>query len=186
MPRDLDTATQAQVVAGTVTLAFFLEITFNTGTYYLSTLPNNFTWNSQTWVGTGGFGQVGQIAEGTDIKAYGTSVTLSGIDPTILADCLNDIQLGAAAVLYVGFFNTGTLTLVAAPTCIFSGQVAEPSIQAGGDTVAITLNLESPMLRLQRGSFRRYTTADQHIDNPGDTAFDWVPELNFLALNWGS
>jgi hypothetical protein len=185
MPRNLDTATQGQLTAGTVTLAFFLQVTFNTGTYYLCTLPNNFSWNSQSWVGTGSLGQVGQISEGTDIKAYGTSVTLSGIDPTLLADCLNDIQLGAQALLYLGFFNTGTMTLVTNPTCVFSGQVDQPSIQCGPDSVAITLNLESPMIRLQRGSFRRYTTADQHIDNPGDTGFDWVPELNFLAENWG-
>lgn len=184
MPRNLDSPTQQQLQANQIYLAFLLQITFTTGTYYLCTLPNNLSWNDQTWVGTGSLGQVGEIAEGTNIQAYGTSVTLSGIDPTLLADCLSDIQIGAAAILYVAFF-TPSMALVTAPTCVFSGQVDKPGIQCGAESVAITLNLESPMIRLQRGSFRRYTTPDQHIDHPGDTGFDWVPSLNFLALQWG-
>lgn len=185
MPRNLDTATQSQVQSTGVTLAFFLQIVFTTGTYYLSTLPNNFAWGGNTWVGTGSFGSVGQFTEGTDIKAYGTSVTLSGIDPVLLGDCLSDIQIGAPAVLYLGFFNLASMTLVTTPTCVFSGQVDKPSIAAGAQTVSITVNLESYMIRLQRGSFRRCTAADQHIDHPGDTGFDWVPSLNFMALKWG-
>lgn len=184
MPRDLDTPTQGQVTSLAVTVGFLLQITFNTGVYYLCTLPNNLSWNNQTWVGTGSFGSVGQIAEGSNIQAYGTTVTLSGIDPTLLADSLNDIQIGAPALLYLAFFNSSN-SLVTNPTCVFSGLVDKPSIQCGSDTVSIGINLESPMIRLQRGSFRRYTAADQHINNPGDTGFNWVPSLNFLALRWG-
>jgi len=183
MPRNLDTTTKAQVKAGSVTLTFLLQITFKTGTYYLSTLPNNLSWNGQTWVGTGSLGSVGTIPEGSDIQAYGTTVTLSGIDPVLLADSLNDIQIGAQASLYLAFLNNGSL--LTTPTCIFAGQVDKPRIQCGAESVSITLNLESPMIRLQRGSFRRYTAADQHIDHPGDSGFDWVPSLSFMALKWG-
>jgi hypothetical protein len=183
MPRNLDSATKSQLQSLSVTLAFLLQVTFKTGTYYLCTLPNNLSWNGQTWVGTGSLGSVGQISEGTDVQAYGTSVTLSGIDPALLADSLDEIQIGAQATLYLAFLNGGAL--VTDPTCIFSGQVDKPSIQCGAETISITLNLESPMIRLQRGSFRRYTSADQHIDHPGDTGFDWVPSLNFMALKWG-
>jgi hypothetical protein len=185
MPRSLDSTTQGQVQANAVYIAFFVQITFNTGTYYLSTLPCNFVWGGQTWLGTGSFGQVGQISEGTDIQAYGTSITLSGIDQAILADCLNDIQIGAQAIVYLGFFNPTTFTLMATPTCVFSGLVDEPTLAPNMETVSITLNLESPMIRLQRGSFRRYTPADQHIDYPTDTGFDGVAALNFNALKWG-
>jgi hypothetical protein len=185
MPRNLDSTTQSQVQANAVYIAFFLQITFSTGTYYLSTLPNNFSWGGQTWLGSGSFGHVGQISEGTDIQAYGTSVTLSGVDPVIVADCLNEIVTGATAILYLGFFSASSLTLVATPTCVFSGMVDESTAAPGLDTSTITINLESLMIRLQRGSFRRYTSADQHIDNPGDTGFDSVPALNFMAVRWG-
>jgi hypothetical protein len=184
MPRNLDSATQAQTTAPKISTAFLLQITFKTGTYYLCTLPTSLSWNGQTWIGTGSLGQVGQISEGTEVQAYGTTVTLSGIDSTLLADSLSDIQIGAQASLYVAFFDSNN-SLVTAPTCIFAGVVDQPSIQCGADTVSISLDLESEMIRLQRGSFRRFTSADQHIDAPGDTGFDWVPSLNFLALNWG-
>jgi hypothetical protein len=184
MPRNLDTATTQQLTSNAISPALFLSITFKTGTSYVSTLPFNLSWNGHTWLGVGDLGQVGVITEGTDVQAYGVSVTLSGIDSTLLADSLDDIQVGLPAILYLAFLNSSG-ALITTPTCIFSGQVDKPQIQCGADTVAITLNLESPMIRLQRGSYRRYTSADQHIDHPGDTAFDWVPSLNFCALRWG-
>ena len=185
MPRQLDSATISEIGSNQVSLCYLLQITFTTGTVYLTSAPVNLSWNGQTWLGLGSLSSVGPIAEGSDIQAYGCTVTLSGIDPVLIADSLNDIQIGAAATLYVGFL-TPAMALVTAPTIIFAGQVDEPTISYGAETVTISLNLESPLIRLQRGSFRRLTAADQRINYPGDSGFDWVPSLNFMALRWGS
>ena len=69
---------------------------------------------------------------------------------------------------------------------VFSGQVDEPSITTGTDTVSITLSLESPMINHERASQRRYTANDQHANGyPDDIAFNWVELLNDIALQWG-
>lgn len=185
MPRDIDSTTQTQTSTNDIRIGFLLEITFKSQTSYLSTLPYNLSWNGQTWLGLGSFGQIGEVTEGVDVEAYGTTVSLSGIDVTLLGESLSDIKLGAPALLYLMFFD-GAGNILGTPTIVFGGQVDKPSIVGGPDTVTITLNLETEMINLQRSQMRRLTSADQKIDFPNDISFDWVPQLNFLALKWGT
>lgn len=185
MPRLIDTTTATELASNQVRIACFLEITFKSQTCYISTLPYSIAWNGHVWTGTGSMGQVSALTEGVDLQAYGTTVSLSGIDANLLNECLSDIQLAAPAVLYL-FFIDGFGNIVGNPTVVFGGQVDRPSVNAGPTTITISLNLESEMINLQRGQMRRLTNADQHIDYPDDTAFTWVPLLNFLALKWGT
>jgi hypothetical protein len=185
VPRGIDSTTQTVIASNAIRIAFFLQINFKSEISYLSTLPCNIAWNGHTWLGVGSLGTISPVTEGTDIQAYGTSVTLSGIDASLLTESMTDIQLGAPAILYMVLFD-GTGTILGTPTIVFSGQVDKPSVTAGPDTISITLNLESEMINLQRGQMRRLTNADQHIDFPTDTAFTWVPLLNFMALKWGT
>jgi hypothetical protein len=185
VPRDLDTATATEITSNAIRLALLLEITFKSQTCYVSTLPFNLNWNGVTWVGVGSLGQIGGITEATDVQAYGTSVSLSGIDANLLNECMTDIQLAAPAILYMAFFDAGG-NILGMPTVAFAGQVDKPQVSAGPTTITISLNLESEMINLQRGQMRRLTNADQHIDYPDDTAFTWVPLLNFMALKWGT
>jgi hypothetical protein len=130
----------------------------------------------------GSLGAVGEIQESTEIKADGTSVQLSGIDPALLNESLNDIQLGAPATLWLGIFSEGAV-LAAYP--IFVGTVDKPQIPIGPDTISIQLALETRMANLQRASNRRYTAADQRSYYPSDTGFNWVETLNDISLIWG-
>jgi hypothetical protein len=185
MPRLIDSATQGELTSNAVRLACLLEITFKSQTCYVSTLPYNIEWDGQLWKGTGSLGQVSTISEGTDVQAYGTSVSLSGIDANLLNECMTDIQLAAPATLYLCFLDPAG-NILGTPTVVFGGQVDKPAVQAGPTTISISLNLESEMINLQRGQMRRLTTADQHIDFPDDTAFQFVNLLNFLAMKWGN
>ena len=184
MPRNIDAPNQAQLQSNNLAIAFFAQIAFKSEIAYASTLPFDLNWNGHLWKGTGSLSKIGQITEGTDVQAYGTVLTLSGIDASLLNECLTDIQIGASATVWMVTFDASG-NIIGAPTIVFSGQVDEPSIDGGTSTVSISLNLESPMINLGRGHFRRLTSADQHIDFPDDTAFSWVPQLSFLALRWG-
>ncbi|MBB6144709.1 hypothetical protein HNQ77_002665 [Silvibacterium bohemicum] len=185
MPRNVDTLNQAQLVSNQVSIAFLLQITFKSQTVYVSSTPFNLAWNGQTWLGVGDLASLSTVNEGTDIQAYGTSVTLSGIDPNLLKESLTDIQLGATANLYLAFLDPNN-NIIGTPTCMFGGWVDQPSITPGVDSITISLALESSMINLQRGQMRRLTNADQQIDFPTDISMIWVPQLNFLALKWGT
>lgn len=137
-----------------------------------------------TYLGVGSLGSIGDINEGVEVKADGTTVTLSGIDPTLLNDCLADIQLGAPATLWFALFSNGAI--VGKPYPLFVGTVDRPTIPIGSDTISITLALENRMANLQRPSNRRYTAGDQMYYYPTDSGFNWIETLNDVSLVWGS
>lgn len=183
MPRDLSSGMQAAVVTNRISLAILAILTFKSKTEYVWSGVGNLVYAGNTYLGVGSLGSVGAITESTDVHAYGTTVALSGIDPTLLGECLTDIKLGAPAVLLLALLDSSG-NILGTPQTIFSGQVDKPSIEPGVKEVAISLALESKLTNLSRASNRRYTSADQQLYYPGDGFFNWVEQLNDIALKW--
>ena len=96
---------------------------------------------------------------------------------------MDDIQLGASAKLWFALLSQGTI--IGAPYQAFSGLADQPTVSEGGDTISITLALETRMTNLQRPRMSRYSSADQRILYPTDSFFFYVPQLNDVALVWG-
>jgi hypothetical protein len=74
-----------------------------------------------------------------------------------------------------------------APTLNDGGQLAvdKPHISTGATTITVSLALENRLANLQRASARLWTAADQNIEYPTDSAFNWVEVLNDISLRWG-
>jgi hypothetical protein len=79
MSRNLDPTLAASLSAGVIQPVLFVQITFNSGTEYVWSGIGDFDFNGHTFSGVGNLGSIGPIAEGSSVKADGTSVTLSGI-----------------------------------------------------------------------------------------------------------
>ncbi|HEV2324565.1 MAG TPA: hypothetical protein VGS10_11500 [Terracidiphilus sp.] len=180
--RNLPTPMIAQITSNEVMPVVLADLAFKSGTVYVWSGLGSVVCNGHTYVGVGSLGQVGDIKEGVQVKADGTSVSLSGIDPTILNDCLDDIQLGAPATLWLGILSNGVIT---ATYPMYVGTVDKPSLPISPDTLTISLAIENKMLNLQRPTMRRYTSSDQNYYFPSDTGFHWVEIDNDLALIWG-
>ncbi len=159
-------------------------LTFKSATRYVWSGIGTLVYGANAYLGVGSLGSIGVISESTDVKADGTSLTLSGIDPTFLGESMTDIQLGAPAKIWFGLMTNGAL--IGAPYLLFSGTVDQPSVQMGAETISISLKLENRLVDLQRPSMRRYTSADQRLYFPTDTAFGWVEILSDQSLIWGS
>ncbi|WP_263377694.1 hypothetical protein [Granulicella paludicola] len=185
MSRALDPALAAALSAGVIVPAILLMLTFKSGTRYVWSGVGNLVYDAQTYLGVGSLGSIGTIIEGTEVKADGTSVKLSGIDPVLQGECLTDIQLGAPAKIWFALFSEGT-TLIGAPYLLFAGAVDKPTVIASPGEVTISLALENSLINLQRANQRRYTSADQREVYPTDTAFGWVEQLQDQALSWGA
>lgn len=183
MPRNLHSDMQAALDAGVIVPAIMAQITFRTGTQYIWSGIGDLVYDAHTFQGVGSLGTIGVIAEGTEVKADGTTVELSGIDPTLYNDCLDEIQLGAPAKVWFALLSEGVV--IGAPYLLFAGQVDKPTFSTGPDAITISLALENKLTNLQRASARRYTAADQHILYPDDIAFNWVELLSDMALVWG-
>jgi hypothetical protein len=180
--RNLSSAAVGQLTASQLYPALLVDITFLTGVYHAWTGVGNYSCNGNTYIGVGDLGKLGEISEGTDVNANGTSITLSGIDNTLLADALSEVGALLPVTATLAFF-TPSIALVASQV-IFQGVVDKPTIKIGTDTSTITLNLETRMLLLQRGTQRMWTQADQALDYPLDTAFRLVSALQNAAYAW--
>lgn len=183
MSRDLDSSLAAALSNGAIMPAFLLQLTFASETVAAWTGIGTLVYDTVSYLGVGSLGNISMISEGSDVRADGTVVTLSGVDPSYLTEALTDIQLGAPAKVYFGLLSNGAL--IGAPYLVFSGTVDKPSIKVGTDKITISLALENRLVNLQRASQRRYTAADQHLAFPTDIGLNWVEILNDIAVKWG-
>ena len=183
--RNLDPTFKAGLNAPVIEPVLFSLLTFRSQTCYLCSAGFNIGWNGQVWTGLGTFGGISSVVEGTEVKADGISLTLSGIDNNILAECEADILPLAPASCWLGLMLQGGM--VGVPYRFFNGVVDAPVISTTPTEATITLKLESRIALLNRPSQRRYTTADQHANGfPDDIGFSWVEKLSDMALRFGS
>jgi hypothetical protein len=184
MPRAIDSSMLGGLLSNAIDPAFLVDLTFTNGPAHVWSGRGDLVWNGATYTGVGSLGAIGDVVEGTDVRADGTTIALSGIDSALMNDCLADIQIGAPATIWFALISAGAV--LGAPYPLFVGVVDKPTIQIGPDTIAISLALESRMAMLQRPTARRYTAADQNVRYPDDSAFNWVEILNDIALRWGN
>jgi hypothetical protein len=183
MPRDLPSPMITAVTSNLAAPCILVDLTLATGVQHVWSGVGSLLYGGNTYLGVGSLGQIGDVTEGSDVKADGTTITLSGIDATLLNDCLLEIQLGAPVTVWFAVFQNGGI--LGAPYPLFVGTVDQPVVPISPDTIAITLKLESRMANLQRPSNRRYTASDQTYYFPTDSGFNWVETLNDIALVWG-
>lgn len=184
MPRNLSPAMLTALQSGILYPAIFVNLGFASGTAYIWSGIGNYTWNGNTYVGVGDLGQISVIEEGATVEAKGISVTLSGIDSTMLADALQESQLGLPATIYIALYTGPGGTIIADPLTAWSGFTDQPEIVLTGPTAEITLRLESVLLELNKPVDRRYTLQDQQVQAPGDIAFQFVPSLQEISFVW--
>lgn len=180
--RNLSTAMSAAITARLVQPAILAQLTFKSGTVYVWIGRGDLVWNGNTFKGVGNLGGIGTITETTTVQAAGTSVSLSGVDPTLYADCVSDIVTGKPAKIWLACLNGNT---VIDALLMFSGLIDIPTVTEGPDDIAISLALENRLTNLQRASRKLYTSSEQRRKYPNDSGFDYVEVLQDTANLWG-
>ena len=183
MPRNLTTGMLSALTSPGFSPAFFVSLTFSTGTAYLWSGVGTISWNGQSWLGLGSLLSVGLSEDGSTIEARGMSITLSGIDSTLLSDCLNDIQLGLPATIWLAAMSGGAP--VANPFILWSGAMDRPTVEISADTAKITLNLENLLVSMNVPVDRRYTQVDQQELYPGDDGLNFAQSIQECTIFWG-
>lgn len=155
--------------------------------------------NTTSWAGVlvSGFAQCtipGYIGTtSVDVSFLGLAVYYDGAPLTktsLLYEALNDVRVGGRAILRFGLLNAAG-AIVGAPFPVYDGLVDEPTIDddpaglRGAPGVKIVLALENRLRNHARAGGRRYTAADQKLDWPLDSGFNWVEILNEISLRWG-
>lgn len=183
MTRSLDSAQAAAILASHFSGIAFVQLDFATP-IYLSTLPYSFNWNGKTWVGAGNLGSISPLGENADLQAQGVSLTLAGIDPTLISVALSEQYQGKACKIWFSPLNPDNGQLVGSPLQIFNGRIDTMNIEAG-DTATITLTAESKLVDFFRPRISRFNHADQQSKYPTDRGFQYIAEMVSKQITWG-
>jgi hypothetical protein len=115
----------------------------------------------------------------------GATLTLSGVDPNVLALVDTLSVRGAAAILYELLFDQTGSALLSAKVALRGRCDRMPIEDEIGGNSTVTLNIEGSVRGLGRRSGRMRTDADQRLIVGSDGGFKQVAYAGEITLNWG-
>ena len=190
MSRTVPAALLTALDSDEIEVFYAVDLAFDSGNMRLWTGYGDKTINSQTYTGTGDLLNIDGLEEVSDLSARGTTLTLSGLDTSIITYALTEEYQGRLVTIYWG---VGSETVE-----VFSGYMDKMTIQDGAESVTISLTVESRLIALERANIRRYTREshaavrqrkwedDGNTGSPAaDTFFDWTTQLQDKQIVWG-
>ena len=141
------------------------------------------TIGGETYTGTGNLLTIDGLEETSDLSARGTTLTLNGLDSTIISYALAEEYQGRSVTIYLGI---GSETVE-----IFSGYMDQMQVADSGDTSTIKLTVESKLIVLERPVVRRYTEQSHQAVRQSknlsgdDSFFRWLTKLQDKQITWG-
>ena len=190
MSRTVPAALLTALDGDEIEVFYAVDLAFDSGNIRLWTGYGDKTISSQTYTGSGNLLTIDGLEEVSDLSARGTTLTLNGLDSTIVSYALTEEYQGRLVTIYWG---VGSNTVE-----VFRGYMDKMTIQDAGETSTISLTVESRLIALERANVRRYTREshsavrlrkwldDGNSGTPAaDTFFDWTTQLQDKQIVWG-
>lgn len=179
MSRSVPSSILNALAGDTVEPFYAIEAQFTSGTVRMWTGYGDRTIEGNTYLGAGSLLSISGLDEVADLSAKSITVTLSGLDSTILSLALGEpYQRRKLRVLFGVRSSNDVVEL-------FSGSMNTMTIEDSGDTSTISVLVDSKLVELERASNRRYTSESQKSRYAGDTFFDYVAKLQDRQIIWG-
>lgn len=185
MARDLTAGFITEISAQQLQAALLAAFEFDSGTTRVWSGYGNVTWDGNTYTGVGDLGSVENITESEEIKANGTSVTLTGVPSAAVSLALLEDYQGRPAHIWFAVMDTAGV-IIDDPYEVFSGRMDVMELVDDGDNATLGISLESDLIDLQKSRERRYTPEDQKIEYPDDLGLDFVAFIQDAEITWGS
>lgn len=183
--RTFDSAIDDELDNAALKQLYFIQIDFDDGVLRLHTDLGSIDTLGFTWTGTGTLGSIGVIEERADRSAVGTTLTLSGLDATILAEALTQPHYGRAVTIYSGMRNILTGAMLSNPFEAFSGQIDQMIIDSG-ILKSITVTVESEWIMFDRSPLRWFSDSQLQMDFAGDLGFHFLAHMANLKITLGN
>ena len=182
MSRTVPAALLTALDSDEIEVFYAVDLAFDSGNVRLWTGYGDKTINSNTYSGTGDLLTIDGLEEASDLSARGTTLTLNGLDSTIINYALTEEYQGRLVTIYLG---VGSETVE-----VFSGYMDKMTIQDAAESATISLTVESRLIAFERPNIRRYTR-ESHAGvrtakglSGSDTFFDWVTKLQDKQIVW--
>lgn len=192
MTRTLDASIATAVTnnaAGTEILNWLslLKLELDSGTVFLNSGTQDFSFDGETWIGVGGMGSLSGVPEDTSMGKSQITATLSHIPLTGLPDFVdeftNNDPVGRNWTTYIAFLNADFTTK--AVLTMDSGFIGSPEIGESAEAGSIALTLLNETTRFGLVTFYRMTNQGQQSIWSGDEGFEFVTDTNLSEISWG-
>lgn len=177
------TAVTGEIVARTMAVA----LDFPSGVVRLNGSTVDVVISGNTFLGIGSLGAIGVIEEGAETRAYGLTVSLSGIPRDSVALALTQEYQGRPATVWELQLDANGLP-IGTPPVVFRGRMDQMSVTLG-DMAAVAIRLENRLADWERPRVRRYTDEEQKRLFPTDKGFEFITatvdkNIVWPASNW--
>jgi len=180
----LDTAIVNRLGADHQELFFAIKAEFDTSTIRLWTGMDDLTIGGATYTGAGDLLSISDVEETQELMSSGITLTLSGMDDTVLNYALTENYQNRPITLYLGYLAGSTNETVGTLT-LFKGRMISMSVNDNPDGSSVILDCENRLIDLNRPSNLRYTKDSQEFLFSGDKGFDRVASLQDKEIVWG-
>lgn len=193
MPRDLSNSLITDLESNVAEVVHFLEINYSGSTLEWSTASADLTWNSTTWTAIGGAITIDPLPESTGVNDQGASLTLSGVDQTIVSALLGNNFRGRNVNIWLVHLDD-TVSIIGSPIRMFRGfqnsnwQIEETRSHGDNKTVRVTTNIQSRLVdKKNPQGIQQNKNAHQnaHSDFSSDLFFEFIQNLPDKNLDWG-
>lgn len=182
MSRDISTTNLTEINSAHLHEVLLVKLEFDTPVYCHSGI-GTITFNSNDYLGVGQFGGVSNPTETEQLRPTSLTLSLSGIDSTLITEALDSGGYGDIVTIYTGYRQDDG-TLVDDPWITWKGFLEFASIRHGADN-AVTLTCQHDLAILNENDGARFTDEDQEVRFTGDTGFQYVTDMAGIKLVWG-
>jgi len=159
---------------------------FDSGNILVWSGIDDITIDSETYTGAGTLLAVSGFEETKEMKTNGITVSLSGMDETVLSYALSENFQNRKLIVHFGFLDGGTNEVKGVMNA-FTGRMTSMNISDDTTGSTVTVNAENRLIDLEKASMLRYNKESQKFVAGGttDTAFNRVLKLADQEVLWG-
>ena len=157
---------------------------FDSGNVRVWSGNNDATIEGETYLGAGSLISIGDIAETAELSSNGISITISGMDSTVLNLALTENYQNRKIIVLLGFLDGGT-DEVKGVLNAFTGRMVSMNILDSTDSSTIVINAENRLIDMKRPSKLRYTSDSQKFISSTDTSVNRVLQMMDKEVVWG-
>lgn len=182
-----------------IRMADFVRVTTPSATYRFATTPSALTIpavDSQPFDALGSLVKINDVARDIKSTANETTITLVGLDTSLLGWVLGQQVKGSLIEMWHGFFDTNGALITTGGTGglykFFTGYISSFSIseqwmeEAREYVGTITVSASSIQIILQNRTAGRYTNNNAwQFFNPSDTSMNRVPFIETINYAFG-
>lgn len=183
MTRFVSSINEAESAKSAVTVLTFVALDFASGMVRAHDGVGEFSFGGNTYYGIGRIGSVSSIIEDLDTIARPIELTISGLDPALVAIARDEVYQGRSVTIYDGRVDSQTYQLLDTPEEVWSGFMNKMPLDIGRKAGRIILKCEHEFRF--GASTLLYTNESARVRNSAEAGFEFSKDIQGFKSSWG-